>query len=747
MPTSCQSEITQVTVYARGALVTRRVTIPKESLPVFAKGRPAEDHDFIISNLTPLAEPGSVRVGVGSPGWQLLSVTSALHVPDTTATVGPSVALVEELAGRITRIQAELERLQGERQKLGKLVLDPGLRTTSLVEKVEQRVSDALATATLVHELQADLDRRLARLEAQLLELQQQHRAAELSNSLAQSSARIGQGHPFRKVVVRLSGSGPLDELTLSYVVPAARFWPVYTLRISDGGRKAGWLLEALVAQRTGEDWQDVRLSLSTADLMFDARLPELPSLRLGRAQSPPRRGYRPPPPGLDQMFVGYDRAFGAGDGGLADTYSDDEEQALRAPSDAILESTIPAPPPAKKSKRRSEPPLPPAVSVGGLRPPTGMNLGAAYDGAPPMQQAPGRPPPPSPLLPPQAAAPMMEMPEAAFRAAAPKGGFGRGRAAEQVPEITEARYNEGGMDLAGGGGGPGGIEQARRAEPVPSPLEPQDTWLDFERLVMAAAEDYARRGRLIRRHEVLGQGALQEALSALEGLQPLEGVRDPLTSRGRFDHRYDSSGTVQVASNGQTHRVALLSAETTPALRLITVPRERPEVYREAELKNPVEAPLLAGPVDVYVEGSLLTTAAIEHIDRGGTLRVGMGVEERVRVARNVRAEEETAGLLGGSTMITHHVSIEVSSALGQQAALEILERLPVSDDKSVSIELIAARPEPREYTQAERGVPVRGGMVWRLLLPTGGKSKVEYSYRITFPAKTEIVGGNRRD
>ena len=31
-----------------------------------------------------------------------------------------------------------------------------------------------------------------------------------------------------------------------------------------------------------------MRLSLSTADLIFDARLPELPSLRFGRAQ--PRR-------------------------------------------------------------------------------------------------------------------------------------------------------------------------------------------------------------------------------------------------------------------------------------------------------------------------------------------------------------------------------------------------------------------------------------------------------------------------
>src|SRR5262249_54482445 len=85
---------------------------------------------------------------------------------------------------------------------------------------------------------------------------------------------------------------------------------PIYTLRISEGGRKATWLIEALCAQRSEEDWQNVRLGLSTADLIYDVRLPELPSLRLGRAQPPPRRGYRPAPEGLERLFRGYDRAF-----------------------------------------------------------------------------------------------------------------------------------------------------------------------------------------------------------------------------------------------------------------------------------------------------------------------------------------------------------------------------------------------------------------------------------------------------
>ena len=66
--------------------------------------------------------------------------------------------------------------------------------------------------------------------------------------------------------------------------------------------------LSGIVAQASGEDWGGVTLALSTGDLLRDARLPEITSLRLGRAQKPRTKGYRAPPEGLDAMFEGYDR-------------------------------------------------------------------------------------------------------------------------------------------------------------------------------------------------------------------------------------------------------------------------------------------------------------------------------------------------------------------------------------------------------------------------------------------------------
>lgn len=148
-----------------------------------------------------------------------------------------------------------------------------------------------------------------------------------------------------------------------------------------------------------------------------------------------------------------------------------------------------------------------------------------------------------------------------------------------------------------------------------------------------------------------------------------------------------------------------------------------------------------------MYIEGSLLTTSAVEHVDRGGQLTVGMGVDERVRVARNVRAEEENAGLLGGSTAVTHAVTIDLTSSLPMPAEVELINRLPVTDEKSVEVKLLSSVPDSQAYTQEERGRPIRGGLRWRFTLAPGEKKRVEFRYRVSFNAKDELVGGNRRD
>jgi hypothetical protein len=144
--------------------------------------------------------------------------------------------------------------------------------------------------------------------------------------------------------------------------------------------------------------------------------------------------------------------------------------------------------------------------------------------------------------------------------------------------------------------------------------------------------------------------------------------------------------------------------------------------VYREAEVQNPFDAPLLGGPAEVFYDDALIARAQVAPGDRGSTIALGLGLEERIRVARNAKVHEASAGLLGGTTQVDHTVTIELSSSLGEAVTVDVIDRVPTAKKgDEVEVAMTAARPKPQAYTQAERGAPIEGGLKWALDVARG--------------------------
>ena len=748
----CESRIEGVTVYARGAVVRRRVYLP-EVLPEDAC-------DLVIEGLTSLADVGSFRAAlrtgseVTADTREILGVRAKLVVPERPPVDASLGRKVDALRRQHETLVMERNHAGWRRDVLASVQPDPDLVRRVLVIDPAERIADALAIVKLAAEEMTALDAKIAELTRTIEAKEREIEAAKVA--LAQASRRssanesFGDAPPQLSAIVRLGArdvrrSDSRDEaasptsMEVEYAVMAARWWPTYRARFTDGATRAALSLSALVAQATGEDWSGVRLSLSTGDLLRDVRLPELTSLRLGRAQKPRPRGYRPPPEGLDAMFEGFDRfvaevhvttrvtatvAISAGyDPSNAAPWNAPETGTLHgyaeheAHSDDLDEPTaVAALQDLQKAKRTSKP-----RPAAGAPPPPPEAPGFGGGGAPPPARA------PMPM-----AAPMMaSAPMSATRAgsmemarAAPKG-----RALFSLAQLAD----EGTL-----GGGETTIE--------PLPIEPADAWLDFDTLRLDPAADRDRRGRLVREPGAAGPRG-EIAARKIENMEAPSGATDPRASRGLFDVVYSAAGTADVPSSGRPHRVTLLTAEAPATPRFVTVPREATEVYRRADVANPFGVPLLTGPVEVLIDGALVALTRLSYTDRGGVLSIGLGVEERVRVARNTRIDEGTAGLLGGSATIDHSVTVDLASSLGRKIVVELLDRLPVSDDKDVEIKLLASQPQPQPYSQADLGQPVRKGLRWEVEVPAGGKAKAEWRYRVTLPSKMEVVGGNRRE
>lgn len=291
------SRIDSVTVHRRGALVTRTAELSGERA------------ELLIGNLPLALDDGSVRLRVEG-GGEAIEARVELQLGQDDPELKPAwderrQAAIQHKAvcqARLRDLEAALAQLDGlALQERPRLENEPPGESPTAARIALLRFREDRAGALMTQIEAARQERRLAR-EA-LAQLEDQHRRA--------STARQARSRELRKAVrVRLDGPSR-GRLLLSYAVPGAGWAPSYGLRLSADLNEAELSVRALVRQRSREDWTGARLTLSTADLQAWTELPELQSLRIGRAQPARVAPWRPPPTGAGLLYADHDRAFG----------------------------------------------------------------------------------------------------------------------------------------------------------------------------------------------------------------------------------------------------------------------------------------------------------------------------------------------------------------------------------------------------------------------------------------------------
>jgi len=707
------SRVVRAEVYARGARVTRRLELNNDAVGA---------RELEVSGVTPHAVATSLRATVEGPG-----AVRGVHSRIVRQTVQDPAQVKQELEAarnQLRDLERELRWLHARRARLEGIAPQPRLWDEDAegrpppTRSPEARIADAVAVQHTRRTLLESVEAELFALETRRLD--QALACARLEERLLHDPQQTLS----RTVTVELEPGELLPHgLELTYVVPTARWWPAYTVRLDDAGQSARWQLEAFVCQLSGEAWEGVELSLATSDLISDARFPELPSLRLGRPRQP-KRAFRAPPEGLDALFAGYDRDQALLERAAAAHEFDDRKAtgAFRAiPADMDGFAAPSGDPFAAPSNAPGDDPFAATGTLDSLSMSGGIPLGMEDDElAMDLGMAGGAPPPPP------ASAPMRSESKKSAKSAKSSKRGGRSRDASVLTRT-------------------GSLAPSKPA-PQPAPAwDDPDEWLDYDTLEMQGASG-PHRGRL--RPAAIRVPGIDAALQALLERQPPGNPADPLRARGSFDHRFVAAAPADVPSGLGDHRVRLLELRTAVTQRLRCVPVVEERVYREAELVNPCDAPLLAGPVEVFFDDAFLTRTRIDAVPRGGVVRFGLGEEERVRVVRRVTSEESAQGFLSGTTLVDHTVAFEVASQLGAPIELELLARVPQPDeDQAIEVLAEASTPTCEPYPPDGETPGAKGGRRFRLALEPGGSATCELRYRLSFSAKLEVEGGNVRD
>ncbi len=695
------STIDAVTVHRRGARVRRRIAL-SSAKPGLVRLAPL-----------PLAiDDDSVRVSgsghVNDLRVVLTTVSAQADLPP------PEDAELEAARVAQAKASARVEAHKRALQSLDQLTLAPRRYTDEGPQSIP--TDQRLALVSFRRDRSDALTRELRDLREALRKAREQVTDLEERQRLA-STVRQTRANEIRKGV-DLTLDSTEGELFLEYTVPGARWTPSYVLRFDDALTQARLEMRAFVAQRSGEDWRDVQLTLSTAVLDRWTDLPELSSIRIGRKQQrPTRAGWREAPQGAASLYADFDRAFPV-----------EAERPVKPPSR-----------PKPTAPRQTAAPPPPAP-LGAM-----VSGGAPPGAAPPMSAS--APMPMSAPMPAAAAPPPQAMARSRSRGMS-FGSIGGKQKKKSRDKETTATFDTSALSSVEVEGG--------AAE-----LEADVNMMAYGRLRLPGVRSTTRgRLRLVARTELYlevlrtERGAVDVDLATLASYEKrahkIESMPDQCfapTADDGFDYAYAATHPIDVPSDGSFHSLSITEGEDDAEGRFVVVPRESSDVFRFVELGNPLIGPILRGPADVYVGDRYLLTRSMKVTPKGGRLKLGLGVEEGIKVARNARFEERSAGLMGRALELVHDIDIDVVNHLAKRARVEVRERIPAVHKGDDEIEIREESVSPSWESWEPDTQKLQGGRRWLIDVDSGEEKQLRASYVIRISAKKELVGGNRRE
>jgi len=264
-----------------------KVTIYRNSAQVFRKSEvdiPAGNSKIMIKGLSSKLDPNSLKFS-GKGNFIILEYQTEIFYPEPEVEI--KIEIPQSILTRIRILNDSLELIQS-------LMEENNARRDLLgVEANMLKTSKAITSADTVTELKevlnfyrakmTDINNewfKVKKIEKQLLKVQTKikEKLTELNDYKNKINTKTNQEKPESIVILTLQAEKPVlnGTINFSYSVNAASWVPNYELKIDDVSKPVQLTMKASITQNTDENWDKVKLTLSTGTPNSNKAIPSL---------------------------------------------------------------------------------------------------------------------------------------------------------------------------------------------------------------------------------------------------------------------------------------------------------------------------------------------------------------------------------------------------------------------------------------------------------------------------------------
>jgi len=204
----------------------------------------------------------------------------------------------------------------------------------------------------------------------------------------------------------------------------------------------------------------------------------------------------------------------------------------------------------------------------------------------------------------------------------------------------------------------------------------------------------------------------------------------------------YKITRPASIKSSGEEYKLPVSSQVLSSAFVYSAYPRISTFAYLGSKVANAKNLQLLAGRVNVFLDGDFVGASQIKNIAPNEEFDLYLGVDENVKVKRELlekKVDETLFANISATTKKTaYKYKVTVENYKSKDIKAKVFEAIPVSQDDRIKVKIdkVSIEPTLKDYKDK------KGIWVWEFDLKPKEKKEIFYNYTIEHPREMEIEG-----
>ena len=198
----------------------------------------------------------------------------------------------------------------------------------------------------------------------------------------------------------------------------------------------------------------------------------------------------------------------------------------------------------------------------------------------------------------------------------------------------------------------------------------------------------------------------------------------------------------VTIKSDGAENKYPISAQVLKANFEYSTYPRLKLLAYLGSRVVNSKDLQLLAGHVNLFLDGDYIGKSSIDNIGPGEDFNLYLGVDENVKVKRKQVSREMDDILIGGikspNRTTTFKYKLTVENYKNKEINVHLFEAIPISQNARIKVKTFNVSQKPKDKDWKDR----KGVWRWEFSLKPKEKKEIFYSFSVDHPREMSIPG-----